>query len=284
MSERQGGGGQGVVEAQARRAGRDDALEAVQRAVGHAFGDPSWLEQALTHTSYRNEVPGVDVDNERLEFLGDAVLELTVSEALFRRWPDFPEGRLTRLRASLVNTRTLADVSRALGLGRALRLGRGEEVTGGRDRRSTLADAFEATLGAVYLDGGLEAARAFVERALMPRMDALARRDGRDSKTLLQEWAQEHHRVVPSYEIIGHQGPDHDLVFTARVTVAGVGEADGEGRTKKEAHRAAAAALLVAAGVEGAPVGRDEAAGETRDGAPQGGDRDETLDGEPPAA
>lgn len=223
-------------------------LEAIQRAVGHGFRTPELLVQALTHTSYRNEAPDVDADNERLEFLGDAVLELTVSEALFRRWPSFPEGRLTRLRASLVNTGTLAEVSRALGLGQALRLGRGEEGTGGRDRRSTLADVFEATLGAVYLDGGLSAARGVVERALIPRMDTLAQGDGRDSKTRLQEWAQERHRLIPSYEIIDRRGPDHAAVFTARVVVGGEGEAQGQGRSKKEAHRAAAAALLASVG------------------------------------
>jgi ribonuclease-3 len=215
---------------------------ALEAALGTAV-DPALLERALTHRSYAYEHGGLPT-NERLEFLGDAVLGLAVTDALYREHPDLPEGQLAKLRSSVVNTRALAGVARGLGLGRWLRLGRGEEVTGGRDKNSILADTTEAVLGAVYLDRGVAAAIALVHRLFDPLMRA-ATEDGAalDWKTALQELTAAQGLGVPDYRL-SESGPDHAKSFTAVVVVAGADRGSGAGRSKKEAEQQAAEAAF----------------------------------------
>ncbi|MBI3649066.1 MAG: ribonuclease III [Actinobacteria bacterium] len=214
-------------------------MEDLDRALGVAFHDPGLREAALTHRSYAFE-NGLDVTNERLEFLGDSVLGLVVTDLAYRLYPGLPEGSLAKLRAAVVNMTSLADVSRALGVGRVVLLGKGEEQSGGRDKSSILADALEAIFGAVYMDRGLGVARELIERLFRPRMEAYARGEGdRDFKTLLQELASQELRAMPEY-LIEEQGPDHEKVFTATVYLAGDRMGHGRGRSKKEAEQQAA--------------------------------------------
>jgi ribonuclease-3 len=211
----------------------------LERALGVGFADPTLLEAALTHRSYAFEQE-LDVNNERLEFLGDAVLGLVVTDMAYRTFPDLAEGELAKLRASIVNMSALADVARQLGLGRAVRLGHGEEMSGGRDKASILADALEALLGAVYLDRGLDVARSLIERLFRPRMNAYVRGEGeRDYKTILQELASQDLRALPEYRI-EESGPDHQKEFSATVYLAGKPWGSGVGRSKKEAEQQAA--------------------------------------------
>ena len=201
--------------------------------------DAELLERALTHRSYAYEHGGLPT-NERLEFLGDSVLGLVVTEALFRRHPDLSEGQLAKLRAAVVNMRALADVGRALGLGEFVRLGRGEETTGGRDKSSILADTVEALIGAVYLDSGFAAATALVHRLVDDLIDESATLGaGLDWKTSLQELTSEFGMGVPEYEVT-EEGPDHAKVFTASAIVGGTVHGKGQGRSKKEAEAGAA--------------------------------------------
>ena len=210
----------------------------LEAALGTAV-EPALLERALTHRSYAYENGGLPT-NERLEFLGDAVLGLAVTDALYRAHPDLAEGSLAKLRASVVNTRALAGVARGLGLGRWLRLGRGEEVTGGRDKNSILADTMEAVLGAVYLDRGVEAALALVHRLFDPLMRAASQSTAAlDWKTALQELTAARGLGVPDYRL-AESGPDHAKSFTAVVLVAGDAHGEGAGRSKKEAEQQAA--------------------------------------------
>ncbi len=216
--------------------GRGTSLE---RALRVRFRDQDLRIQSLTHRSYAFE-QGSDVTNERLEFLGDAVLGLAVTDLAYRRFPDLPEGDLAKLRAATVNMMTLADVARDLGLGNELLLGRGEELSGGRDKSSILADAMEAVLGAVYLDRGLRDATSVIERLFWPRMAAYARGEGeRDYKTGLQELAAQDIGAVPQYRV-GEEGPDHAKQFTATVFLGGQAYGSGSGRSKKEAEQRAA--------------------------------------------
>jgi ribonuclease-3 len=211
----------------------------LERALGVRFKDPRLREAALTHRSYAFERER-DETNERLEFLGDAVLGLVVTDLAYRRFPDLPEGELAKLRAATVNMITLADVARDLGLGEEILLGKGEELSGGRDKTSILADAMEAVLGAVYLDRGLEAARQLIERLFWPRMAAYARGEGdRDYKTGLQELAAQDLGSVPQYRVT-EEGPDHAKRFTATVFLGGQAYGAGSGRSKKEAEQRAA--------------------------------------------
>lgn len=204
--------------------------------------EPKLLERALTHRSYAYEHGGLPT-NERLEFLGDAVLGLVITDSLFQQHPDLPEGQLAKLRASVVNMRALADVARTLGpggLGAHLRLGRGEEVTRGRDKASILADTLEAVLGAVFLDHGLEIAGKVVHRLFDPVMaDAAQRGAGLDWKTSLQELTAAGALGVPEY-VVSEEGPDHEKHFTAVVRVAGEVLGSGVGRSKKQAEQMAA--------------------------------------------
>ncbi len=218
----------------------------LEKKLDYSFRDQSLLSTALTHSSYANEnrAAGV-VCNERLEFLGDSVLGVLVAGRLYHREPELPEGDMTRLRAELVCEQSLAAVAAELELGRHLRLGRGEEHTGGRKRPSILADAVEAVLAAMYLDGGFDVAQRFVDRFVLARIDAVSKRAG-DCKTQLQELVQQHSGQILSYALLSEEGPDHDKTFTVQVALNGEVLGVGRGRTKKQAEQAAARQALSA--------------------------------------
>jgi ribonuclease-3 len=212
----------------------------LEATLGTAI-DRALLERALTHRSYAYENGGLPT-NERLEFLGDAVLGIVVTDALYRRHPELPEGQLAKLRASVVNTRALAGVARSLDLGRWLRLGKGEEVTGGRDKPSILADTMEAVIGAVYLDRGLDGATGLVRRLFDPLMEAATEHGAAlDWKTSLQELTAAQSLGVPEYSV-SESGPDHMKSFVAVARVQGEIRGEGAGRSKKEAEQQAAEA------------------------------------------
>jgi ribonuclease III len=215
------------------------APEVLDDALGVRFTDAPLREAALTHRSYAFE-NGLTVTNERLEFLGDSVLGLIVTDMAYLTYPEMPEGQLAKLRAAIVNMTALADVARSLRIGDLVLLGRGEEQSGGRDKSSILADALEAVFGAVYLDLGLATARGLIERLFRPRMEAWVRGEGdRDHKTLLQELASQALRAIPEYRV-AERGPDHEKEFTATAVVAGEELGTGTGRSKKEAEQQAA--------------------------------------------
>ena len=219
--------------------GDDDLPGRLAEAIGVSV-DPGLAQRALTHRSYAYENGGLPT-NERLEFLGDSVLGLVVTDTLFRTHPELPEGQLAKLRAAVVNMRALADVSRDLSLGNVVRLGRGEETTGGRDKSSILADTLEAVIGAVYIDQGLEVAADLVHRLFDPLIDEAATLGaGLDWKTSLQELTATAALGVPEY-VVSETGPDHEKVFTAVVQVGGEAYGEGSGRSKKEAEQEAAA-------------------------------------------
>jgi ribonuclease-3 len=225
----------------------DDALvAALEQATGHRFANPKLGEMALAHPSWAHERGG-GRSNERLEFLGDAVLGLVVARWLFERQPDWSEGELTRLRASLVNGPSLAGRARELGLGRLVRLGKTERVSDGRDKDSILANCFEAVVGAIYLDGGLAAVEPLLERCFAG--DLAQGRVPRDAKTAFQEWAHAHRQQTPKYRTVADSGvDDDDDRFTVEVLVGDEAWGRGVGRTKRAAERAAARAGLVRAG------------------------------------
>lgn len=219
----------------------------LELVLGHSFREPSWLGQALMHSSRVPERTEEEPsgDNEQLEFLGDAVLELIVTEELVRAFPDWAEGQLSKSRARLVNASALTAAAQGLRLGNYLRLGRGEEKTGGRSKPALLADAYEAVVAAIYLDGGLEAARAFVQRSLLSGAIAAAERLGRpDHKSALQELLQARGLKPGKYRIVQESGLDHQKTFRVEVCVAGGISAVGTGRTKKEAEQEAALGAL----------------------------------------
>jgi len=224
-----------------------DGFQQLQDRIDIVFGNPALLKQAFTHTSYVNEQKGARVpDNERLEFLGDAVLQLTVSEYLYRLYPDSPEGELTRLRASIVCEPSLVRFAEALEFGQIVLLGKGEEQTGGRTRPSLLADAFEAFLGALYLDQGLEAVRRFLERHMFSQLPRNGRAPLKDFKTELQEKVQQLSMGPLDYRIIEERGPAHDREFVAVVGIGNQQLGKGAGRSKKEAEQQAASQALSA--------------------------------------
>ena len=201
--------------------------------------EPSLLELAFTHRSFAYESASKET-NERLEFLGDSVLGLIVTEELYKRYPEFDESRLSPLRSGIVNMRALADIARELDLGKYIRLGKGEEVTGGRDKNSLLADALEAVIGAIYLQFGFEVCTQIVRRLISTTMDsAFARGAGLDGKTALQELVAALNKGIPEY-IVSEEGPDHDKNFTALAVVAGVSVSQGMGKSKREAEQIAA--------------------------------------------
>lgn len=219
----------------------------VEVRLGYRFRDRGHLEHALTHRSRAAEDPsGGVVDNESLEFLGDAVLGFVVADLLYREFPDFSEGPKSKAKASLVSTATLADISRDLGLGGDLLLGRGEAKTGGRAKPALLADVLEALIAAIYLDGGIEGARDFIERTWRDRLDGIRGSGvvGADHKSALQERLQAAGRALPSYRIAVESGPDHAKRFGVDVLVDGAVLASGSGRTKKEAEQEAARLAL----------------------------------------
>ncbi len=216
----------------------------LDRALDVHFRDPHIAGVALTHRSFAFE-NGLDETNERLEFLGDAVLGVVVTDLAFRRFPELPEGDLAKLRAATVSMPTLADVARQLGLGDLVKLGKGEEQSGGRDKASILADCLEAVLGAVYIDQGADAASALIRRLFEPRIEGYVRGEGaRDYKTSLQELASQGFGALPIYRI-HERGPDHEKQFTAVVVLDGREWGTGEGRSKKEAEQQAAAEALL---------------------------------------
>jgi ribonuclease-3 len=224
--------------------GVEERLERAEAIIGVRFADRSILQRALTHPSYSFE-SGTKEQYERLEFLGDSVLGLIMTDHIYRTFPDFPEGRMAKARASLVSGVTLAEIARHLGLGDALLIGHGAEAGGARRLVSVLADAFEALVGAVYLDRGLDAASAFVMAVFADRLaaDAIGA-TSLDAKSELQELTMAAANEIPEYHIVEEAGPPHERTFTAEVRVAGELLGRGSGPTKKDAEKAAAAEAL----------------------------------------
>ncbi len=230
---------------------RLQALAELCRTLGVTFNDYKLLHQALTHTSYANETKGANVrHNERLEFLGDAVLDLIISSYLFSQCPHLPEGELTKARAQVVCEQTLAKRALALGIGEYLLLGKGEALSGGRERISILADAFEAIIGAVYLDGGFKSAARYVLNQLKSELTLVEGGDYfKDYKTWLQEIVQKNNDSKIAYEVINERGPDHDKSFEVAVLVNSERMGTGWGKSKKEAEQQAARQALVKFGI-----------------------------------
>ena len=221
-----------------------------EERIGHRFKDPALLEQALTHVSALARVRQRGGSSyQRLEFLGDHVLGLIVSDMLFRNFPRADEGELSRRLADLVRKEACADVARIIGLGEAIRLGASESNAGGRDRTAILADVCEALIGAVYVDGGYEAAAALIGRLWEQRMRSPVR-PLRDAKTILQEWAQGRGLPTPAYREVERKGPDHSPEFRITVELPGRSPAEGVGRSKRAAEQAAAAAMLSQEGIK----------------------------------
>jgi ribonuclease-3 len=220
-------------------------FDKLEDAIAYQFKNPQLLQQALTHKSFSNEQAAATLHNERLEFLGDAVLELAVSEWVFNRYPDLPEGGLTRIRAEVVSEKGLAKVARTLCLGDGLLLGKGEGRSGGGEKASLLSDALEALLGAVYCDGGFAAACTVVTRLFSADIEHSAQsRYGTDCKTCLQERLQAVHGRLPEYLLTQTSGPDHERVFSIEVRLDGKLLGRGQGPSKKRAEQQAAAAAL----------------------------------------
>lgn len=218
-------------------------MKKLEEKLGYTFRNKDLMLHALTHSSYANEHRGSGLtSNERLEFLGDSVLGMVVADYLFRTHPDMPEGELTRTRAALVREGSLYEVACGLELGAYLRLGKGEDAGGGRTRPSILADATEAMLAAVYLDGGLEAARAMIQKFILDQEQEKA--VDRDYKTALQELVQRTPGQPIAYQLVDELGPDHARVFVMEVSVGGQPVGQGRGRTKKEAEQLAARSAL----------------------------------------
>ena len=225
-----------------------EEFETLQRGIDYRFRDRGLLEHAMTHTSRANEdVSGGVTDNESLEFLGDAVLGFVIADLLFREFPSADEGQKSKIKAALVSTGTLARQAERLALGDHLLLGRGEEKTGGRQKQALLADSYEALIAAIYLDGGIEQARAFIAREFAPLI-AEARGGGgslgQDYKSALQEYVQSRNQPLPHYRLAGTLGPDHRKLFQIEVTVQGQVIAEGSGASKKEAEQEAARMAL----------------------------------------
>lgn len=221
-------------------------LEPLQAILKYRFRNVDLLAQALTHPSYAHENLQWDsFDNERLEFLGDAVLNVVIGHMVMWRFSDQSEGELTRIRASVVNERALAGMARRMGLGRFVFLGKGEDQTGGREKASILADCYEAVVGAVYLDGGYGEAFRMLESHFSDLLTRLGRkRPSQDFKSLLQEQTQNKYQTIPRYALVSETGPDHEKRFCVSVSVQGVTLGQGEGKTKKEAEQRAAQEAL----------------------------------------
>lgn len=221
-------------------------LAEAEAALKLNFADRTLLQRALTHRSYLNENPDYPLeDNERLEFLGDAVLDFITAEFLYHRFPEMAEGRLTNLRSALVRTEKLAQFATELALGQHLFLGRGEEESGGRERLAILCDAFEAIVGALYLDQGLPACRAFVIQVIEPALEEIIAADvDKDAKSRLQELAQSIYRLTPTYRTVGEQGPDHAKEFTVEALIGQKSYGQGTGLSKQTAAQAAAEQAL----------------------------------------
>ncbi|MBI2609611.1 ribonuclease III [Candidatus Giovannonibacteria bacterium] len=227
-------------------------LSEFEEKINFKFKDARLLKEAFTHRSYLNENPSWDVgQNERLEFLGDAVLELIVTEHLYKIFPDKPEGELTSFRAALVNANMLSEVARELGMNDFILLSRGEAKDVGRARQYILANAFEALIGAIYLDQGYEVSKDFIEKSLLTKMqEVLEKKLFRDAKSLFQERAQEISGVTPTYEVLKEWGPDHNKHFVVGVYIGEKLIGEGEGPSKQEAQQQAAEIGLKAQGWE----------------------------------
>ena len=243
------------------------ALKELEAALGYCFEDIGLLDNAMTHRSFVNENSGLPCkDNERLEFLGDAVLELAVSDMLMRKFPAYPEGELSKLRASVVNEQPLAELARCFGIGEFLLLGRGEESSGGRTKPSLLANAFESLVAAMYLDGGFDRTAAFTGGLFEPLIEtgeaAAASSVYRDYKTAAQEICQTLFQELPRYAVVAETGPDHDKRFEMSLVIGERTIAAGTGRNKKEAEQQAAKrALETLRGNGPLPAGGTEAGG-----------------------
>jgi ribonuclease III len=223
---------------------RVEALSALQEDMSYQFQDPDLLNVALTHRSYANErADGMLKDNERLEFLGDSVLNVIISHLIMQRHPTCQEGVLTKLRSGLVNQKFLAEISRSLAINRHLLLGKGESLRGGRERRSLISDAYEALIGAIYLDRGFEAAFRVVEKQFLPFIEA-GLPDDDDFKTKVQQVCQSRLGCTPRYQLTDSKGPEHEKTFRAEIFVNGELYGYGIGRNKKEAQQDAAREAL----------------------------------------
>lgn len=227
------------------RSNKSLLLKGLQKRIGHRFRDMRLLTQALTHRSYLHGRNEEGKDNERLEFLGDSVIELAVSHLLVRRFPCMAEGGLSKTRALLVKEATLASLARRVRLGKALRLGRGEEETGGREKDSILAGCLEALVAAVYLDSGYAEALRVIEGLYAPLLEKMTGElQDRDFKTRLQEYMQKHRNTIPRYIVTDEEGPDHAKTFKVVITIAGKAYGSGRGKSKKEAEQRAAEEAL----------------------------------------
>jgi ribonuclease III len=219
---------------------RMTALDHLQQMLPYRFRDDSLLGTALTHRSYVNENPAAaDRDNERLEFLGDAVLELCISDLLMNHFPDYQEGPLSQLRAAIVNEQPLAEMAKSFRLGDYLLLGKGEEASGGRNKPSLLANAFEAVIAAIYLDGGFDKVAVLISRLFTPLIEK-GYHTYRDYKTTVQQMSQHIFKETPRYTLIHENGPDHDKTFEIRLSIADRIQTTGTGKNKKEAEQRAA--------------------------------------------
>ncbi len=220
----------------------DTNLPRLEKILGVTFGDQNHLLSAVTHRSYLNEHrEATQEHNERLEFLGDAVLELVATDFLFSKYPEKPEGELTAIRAALVNTVSLSDAATKIGLNDFMLMSKGEAKDTGRARQYILANAFEACIGAIYIDQGYEAAKGFIANQLFNKTEKIVEKKlWQDPKSRFQELAQDKVSVTPSYELISQEGPDHDRVFTIGVFLKNEKIADGKGRSKQEAEQDAA--------------------------------------------
>ncbi len=220
-------------------------LDALEKILGTVFTDKNLLREALTHRSFLNEDPNTRQSNERLEFLGDSVLSLLCSTELFKKFPDFPEGKLTNLRSAIVRTQTLGKVAKQLNFGQFLLMSRGEEQGGGRENLSLLADTFEAILGAIYLDSGLVSAKVFLDKHLFSQIESLKNDQSiYDYKSRLQELAQNREKLPPVYKVIRETGPDHAKTFTVTVFAGKDELGRGVGKSKQEAEQEAARIAL----------------------------------------
>ncbi|MDP2271291.1 MAG: ribonuclease III [Archangium sp.] len=223
-----------------------ERLSRLQACAKQVFGDPAVALVALTHKSYCNEHKDEPCeDNERLEFLGDAVVDLAIGQRLMERFPRAAEGELSKLRALIVNEEGLARVARVVGVGDLLLLGRGEDLTGGREKNSVLADALEAVVGALYVGNGMAAVLTFIDAFFGEALDGVAEgRQGRDNKSLLQEASQQKLKSSPRYRVVSESGPEHEKIFEVEVSIGGEIYARSTGRSKKEAEQAAAEKTL----------------------------------------
>jgi ribonuclease III len=232
---------QSIVDSQEKK-----KLKVLEKSLGYSFKKKGLLKRALTHKSYANEQDATSIqNNERLEFLGDAVLELTISEFIMERYPESPEGELSKLRAAIVNESQLADLAKYYDLGQYLYLGKGEEQTQGREKNSLLADAYEAILGAVYIDRGFKKSVQIVRRHYSRLLDGASMKSFHsDFKTELQEKCQAMFRSIPRYRLIREKGPDHEKIFEIEISIRGQVYGKGRGRSKKEAEQMAAQEAL----------------------------------------